>query len=106
VAAHRRGRVIVIDSPGTYFGLLEPDTSFTLCYAHVYTDGKNDARLTVYEGQEPQPQRLIFDSGVIPGDDWQCDWGRGRSEESVPDSNVGCSAILSGEGARAIIWRL
>ena len=106
MAACRRGRTIYIDSPGTYYGILEKDVSFTVCYVHLYTDGKCEARVTIYGGQEPKADRLVFDSGVIAGEDNQCDWGRGRSEETAPDSDEGCSVVLSGEGARCMIHRI
>ena len=100
MAAVRRGRIAYIDSPGTYVGLWED--GFTLCYAHLLTDGVHDARLAIFAGTEIDPQALLFDS-VVPGSDWQCDWGRGRSEETVSDAKV-VTAVLLGEGARALIY--
>ena len=105
MAASRRGRVIFIDSPGSYYGILEEDVHFNVGYVHLYTDGEHSARLTIYAGQEPKAEYLLFDSGDLPGEDWQCDWSRGHSEETSPDSTKGITVILSGEGSRALVYR-
>lgn len=104
MAAFRKGRLIYIDAPGTYEGLLESDVSVTLCYVRIRTDGKHDAVLAIYGGQEIDPMNLLTDY-EITGEDKIYQEGFGHSEETSPDSDKGMSVVLTGEGARAYIYK-
>lgn len=105
MAANRRGRLIYLDGPGTYIGLLEADVNITLSYVRIRTDGKHDVTLSIYAGQSiTDPVALLADYKVA-GEDHLYQEGFGHSEETTPDSLNGISVVLEGEGARAYIYK-